>query len=107
MTIEEQRQQIKMRHWTWRPRTKIGVWAVWLSAAFLALSLANSLVLFLLPDDRTWVFGILPIYSLLMLAAGLIGGLLALVAMLRHDHRSRLVWLALLVGLWAFFVAIG
>ncbi len=107
MTIEEQRQAIKMRHWTWRPRTKIGGWAVWLSTAFLALYLINSLVLFFLKDDKTWVFGILPIYSLLMMPLGLAGGFLALLAIVRRDNRSRLVWLALLVGLYALFSLIG
>ncbi len=107
MTIEEQRQALKMRRWTWRPRTKTGSWAVSLSAAFLALYLINSLVLLFLKDDKTWVFGILPVYSLLMMPVGLAGGFLALLALVRRDRRSRLVWLALLVGLYVLFLLIG
>jgi hypothetical protein len=86
----------------WRPATRLGWWAIWLTAAFATMFLINMTVFAPYYDSATQFRQVfLPFYWAFMLSCGLASGILGLVAMARRRERSRLIWLALLVGAFA------
>jgi len=86
----------------WRPATRPGWWAVWLTVAFAAMFLINMTVFAPYYDSATQFRQVfLPFYWAFMLSCGLASGILGLVAMARRHERAWLVWLALLVGAFA------
>ena len=68
-------------HFFEKPHTKLGWWAVGLAAASIVLLFAWS---------------ILPGGAWLSFICGLAGGIIALIAIIRQQERSWLVWLTLL-----------
>ena len=88
----------------WTPTTRLGRWAVGLSAAFVVMWIINTLVFVFLQNfsDGPWRQIVLPFYGVFMLLCGLASGIVALVAMQREHDRARLVWLTLLP--WAFVI---
>jgi hypothetical protein len=88
----------------WRPSTRLGWWAVWLMAAFVAMFLINSFVFMPTSSDAPWRQVILPFYGIFMLfSAGVVG----LVAITRQRERSWLVWLTILPLAWVLFMLLG
>jgi multisubunit Na+/H+ antiporter MnhB subunit len=75
-----------------RPGTRLGWWAVGLAVAGFVLGFAWS---------------ILPGGGLLGLLCGLVGGVLALIAVIRQHERSWLVFLSILSLVSALFFLIG
>jgi hypothetical protein len=75
-----------------RPSTRLGWWAVGLAVASIVLNLAWS---------------ILPGGGILGLICGLVGGVLALIAVIRLHERSWLVFLSILPMLLALFFIPG
>lgn len=71
----------KASHFNERPHTKLGWWAVGLAAANFVLQFA-------------WSF--LPGGALLSFICGLTGGIIALIAVIRQNERSWLVFLSIL-----------
>lgn len=92
---------------TWRPRTRLGTWAVWLMAAFVVMFLINSFVFMPTSSDAAWRQVILPFYGIFMLLCGLAAGIVGLVAVIRQRERSWLVWLTILPLLWVLFMVLG
>lgn len=85
-----------------RPATRKGRRAAWLVAGGLALvPLAALLSLAHVPSAVAGPLG------LLGLLTAVAGGVLAIVAVVRHGERSIAVFAALLVGLYAAFFVIG
>lgn len=87
------------------PRTRLGAWSVAMSAAFVLLMAANSILL--TPSGH-------PVFGALLVGTGLAGmlaevvaALTALWALMRHHERSALVWLSLLPGLFVLIFAVG
>ena len=74
------------------PYTQLGRWAVGLAALFV--------VIFTLKTT-----GILPFPGLLIMGAGVVAGILTLVAIIWKRERSWLLWLMLLPGLFAIVFA--
>jgi hypothetical protein len=74
------------------PHTKLGWWSVGLAAANIVLVLAWS---------------ILPGGALLGFLCGLAGGIVALIAVVRHHERSWLVFLSILPMLNVFVFILG
>jgi len=89
-----------------RPSTRLGWWAVGLGAAFIVLWIVNSTVFMPSASDAPWRHVLLPFYGIFMLACGLAGGIVAVVALIRHE-RSWLVWLVLLPGLFVLLFVLG
>ena len=75
-----------------RPSTRRGWWAVGLAAASIVLNLAWS---------------ILPGGAILGFICGLVGGVLALIAVIRQHERSWLVLLSILPLFWVLFFILG
>lgn len=90
-----------------RPGTRLGWWAVGLTAAFVVLFAVNSAVFMRLTVDAPWQHTVLPFYGIAMLACGLAAGIVGLIAIIRQRERSWLVWLAMLPGLWVLFLVLG
>jgi len=84
-------QTVSGKFWA-RPATRLGWWAVRLAAAGIVLILAWS---------------ILPGGALLGFLCGLVGGLIALIAMIRQQERSWLVFLSILPMLWVIAFILG
>ena len=99
--------KITSSHFTEKPHTKLGWWAVWLGAAFVVLFLINSFVFMPSSSDAPWRHVILPFYGILMMLCGLAAGVAALVAIVRAHERSWVVWLPLLPGLFVLFFVLG
>jgi hypothetical protein len=84
------------------PRTRLGWWAIGLAAP--------SLVVLPLPIILEWVgvvgvFGGEEVYgslSIIVFLVGLVGGIVAMIALADHHERSWLVWLALVPWLILF-----
>jgi hypothetical protein len=89
------------------PHTKLGQWSVGLAAVFVGLFLVNSFVFMSTSSDAPWRHVLLPFYGLLMLLCGLAAGILGLIAVIRKNERSWLVWLTLLPGLLVLFLLLG
>jgi len=75
-----------------RPATRLGWWAVGLAVASFVLNFAWS---------------ILPGGAILAIICGLVGGVLALIAVIRLHERSWLVFLSILSMVSALFFLIG
>ncbi len=94
-------------HFTQRPHTRPGWWAVWLMVAFAVMFFINATVFAPYYDSATpfrQVF--LPVYWTFMLSCGLAAGVVGLAAMMRQHERSWLVWLSLLTGIFAALIVI-
>ena len=91
---------------TEKPHTRLGWWAVWLMAAFVALFLINAFVFMPTSGDAPWRHILLPFYGIFMLACGVASGVLGLIAVVRGE-RSWAVLLTLLPGLWVLFMLTG
>lgn len=78
-------------HFLERPHTKLGWWSVGLAAASIVLLFAWS---------------ILPGGAWLSFLCGLAGGIIALIAIIRQQERSWLVFLSILpmLGVFVFFL---
>ena len=74
------------------PHTKLGWWSVGLAAASIVLILAWS---------------ILPGGAMLGFLCGLVGGILALIAVIREQERSWLVFLSILPLFWVLIFILG
>ncbi len=91
----------------WRPSTRLGWWAVWLGAAFVAMWIINAFVFMPTSSDAPWRQVVLPFYGIFMLLCGLAAGVVGLVAVTRQHERSWLVWLTLLPGAFALVFVLG
>ena len=94
-------------HFTEKPHTKLGRWAVGLGILFVVLFLINSFVFMPTSSDAPWRQVVLPFYGIFMLLCGLAAGIIGLVAVIRRHERSWLVWLTLLPGLFVLFLVLG
>jgi hypothetical protein len=90
-----------------RPGTRLGWWAVGLLIAYVVMSVINSAVFMRLPEDISWRQTLLPFYGILMLLCGLAAGIVGLIALIRKQERSWLVWLSLLPGVSVLFMLLG
>ncbi|MCX5973215.1 MAG: hypothetical protein NTU59_00765 [Coprothermobacterota bacterium] len=90
-----------------RPSTRLGWWSVGLAAAYGILMIINSTIFMRLPQDVTWRVTVLPFYCLFMMLCGLAAGIVGLIAIVRQHERSWLVWLAILLGLFALVFVLG
>ena len=88
------------------PKTRLGWWAVGLSATFVVVFIINQ-ALFMSGAVR-WEGMILPLlYAIAPLGCGLAGGVVGLIAVIRQHERSWLVWLTMLPLLFVLFLVIG
>ena len=93
-----------------RPATRLGWWAVALTAVFIVMFIINATVFMVASQefsDRWWQKNLLPFYGILMLLCGLSGGVVGLIALIRKRERSWLVWLTLLPGAFVLFLVLG
>jgi hypothetical protein len=90
-----------------KPHTKLGWWAIWLGAVFIAMFIVNVAVVSLVSDETFWHQAILPFYAPVMLLCGLAGGIVGLVAVFRKHEYSSLVWLAILMGLLVIIITLN
>src|SRR4030067_3510813 len=77
-------------HFTEKPHTKRGRWAVGLGILFVVLFLINSFVFMPTSSDAPWRQVVLPFYGIFMLLCGLAAGVVGLIAVIRQQERSRL-----------------
>ena len=94
-------------HFTEKPHTRLGRWAVGLGILFVVLFLINSFVFMPTSSDAPWRQVVLPFYGIFMLLCGLAAGVVGLIAVIRQHERSWLVWLTLLPGLLVLFLVLG
>jgi threonine/homoserine efflux transporter RhtA len=74
------------------PHTKIGWWSVGLAAASIVFILSWS---------------VLPGGAILGFLSGLVGGILSLIAVIRQNERSWLVFLSILPLFWVLIFILG
>jgi hypothetical protein len=89
------------------PATKLGWWALYLAVAFWVMSIINNVVFMRLPEQVSWRQTLLPFYGILMLLCGLVAGVVGLIALLKKQERSWMVWLAILSGAYVLFLLVG
>lgn len=89
------------------PGTRLGWWSVGLAALFEILMIINNSIFMRLPEDVTWRVTILPFYGIFLMLCGLAAGIVGLIAVTRQHERSWLVWLAILLGLFALVFVLG
>ena len=94
-------------HFNEKPRTRLGLGAVWLGAAFAVLFLINGFVFMRPTFNPSWGPVLLPFYGILMLLCGLGSGVAGFISVIRKHERSWLVLLTLLPGLWVLFMLVG
>jgi hypothetical protein len=89
------------------PSTKLGWWSVALLATFAAFFIINATVFMPSTVEAPWRQAVLPFYGIAMMACGLAAGIVGLIAVIRRQERSWLVWLALLPGLMVVAFVLG
>ncbi|MHC1679199.1 MAG: hypothetical protein AB9886_01535 [Candidatus Cryosericum sp.] len=90
-----------------RPSTRLGWWSIALAVAFMVLSVVNSAVFMRLAADAPWRQTVLPVYGIVMMACGLVAGIVGLLAIVRQHERSLFVWLTLVFGLGVILLVLG
>jgi len=93
-----------------RPNTLLGWWAVGLLAAFVVMFIINSVVFVPTSQGAStawWRQALLPFYGIFMLLCGLAAGVVGLIALIRKDERSWLVWLTILSCMFVIFLVLG
>jgi hypothetical protein len=76
------------------PQTRLGWWAVGLSALFTVLFISS-------------LTGLLVFSGMLTIILGIASGILGLIAIIKNHERSWLIWLMLLPGLFAIGLSIA
>jgi hypothetical protein len=89
------------------PSTRMGWWAVGLAVAFIVMFILNATVFMRLPYETPWRTTLLPYYGILMMAVGLVSGVLGLITILTKKERSGLVWFTLLPGAFCLIFLLG
>lgn len=89
------------------PATRTGKWAAALAGLFVIMMVINNGVFMQMTGDPWWRQTLLPYYGISMMLIGLISGITALVAIVRKQERSWLLWLPLLAGLFVVFFFTG
>jgi hypothetical protein len=90
-----------------RPAKRLGWWAVGLAAVFVVMFTINSTVFMNLPESVPWRQTLLPFYGIFMMMCGLAAGVVGLIAIIRKQERSWLVWLSILPGAFALLFVLG
>jgi hypothetical protein len=92
-----------------RPSTRLGWWAVGMVLAFVAMFVINVTVIVPASENapnawwrQTW----LPFFWIFMLLCGIAAGVVGLIAVIRKNERSWLVWLTILLGAFALLVTL-
>jgi len=98
-------QPLRRRTFGW-PCTRLGWWSVGLAATFVALFIINVAVISS-TLETLWRQTLLPYYVIFMLSCGLAAGIAGLLAVIRQQERSWLVWLAILTGLFVIVIVLG
>jgi len=75
-----------------RPRTRLGWWAIGLAAASIVLILS---------------YMIIPWGAMLGFICGFVGGVIALITVIRQHERSWLVFLCILPMVWVLLFILG
>ena len=88
------------------PSTRPGLEAVWLFATFATLAVI-AMTLGVPGAIAQYQAAVMPFYSVAMLACGLAAGIVGLLAIVRRQERSWLVWASALVGLDIMFLLFG
>lgn len=78
-----------------------------MAAAYVILMIINSTIFMRLPEGISWRVTVLPFYGIFMMLVGLAAGIVGLIAAIRQHERSWLVWLVILLGLFAFVFVLG
>jgi hypothetical protein len=82
------------------PKTKLGWWAVGLTAAFLALLGINMAVFVPVEVPATLSAVVLPAFVTTIVLTGIAGGIVALLAVILRHERSLVLWICMLIGLF-------
>jgi hypothetical protein len=73
----------------------------------VALYFINATVFMPSTVEVPWRQVMLPFYGIFMILCGLAAGIVGLIAVIRRNERSWLVWLAMLPGLMVLFLVLG
>jgi uncharacterized protein involved in cysteine biosynthesis len=90
-----------------RPGTRAGWLAFGLAITFEVMNIINSFVFMRLTENVPWRQTVLPFYGIFMMLCGLAAGIVGLIEILRSHERSWLVWLSILVGVFALLFVLG
>lgn len=101
--------RISSSHFWGIPITALGRRAAWLGIAFVVLFVLNIFInLYLVrPADEPGFLGLYWLFVIFMLACGLAGGILGLMAVTKQHERSSLVWLAVFMGLFVLLLVLN
>jgi len=93
-----------------RPSTRLGWWAAGMALAFVIMLIINAAIIVPASENapnawwrQTW----LPFYFIFILVCGFAAGVVGLIAVIRKNERSWLVWLTILLGALALLVTLG
>ena len=89
-----------------RPTTRLGQWAVGLMVTFIILFILNSAVMMNLPENLRWQPALIA-YGFAMLLCGFAAGVAGLIAVIKRNERSWLVWVTVLPMVFVLFLVIG
>lgn len=99
---------IRSRSPFWRrPATRLGRWAVILVLAFILIDITVSLLAEFLPDNETWRPAVIFVFGISSILCGASGGVIGLIAVIRHHERSWVVWLAMLPAVFLLMFLMG
>ena len=94
------------------PTTKLGRWSMWLAVAFMVMFAINSVFIGAFGTSTNETMNafsrtVMPFYGIGMLLAGVSGGVLGLISIIKNHERSWVVWATLLPLAFVLFLLIG
>lgn len=91
------------------PVTMPGRWSAWLGIAFGLMFISNLFInlYFVRPASEPGLLVFYWLFVILMLASGVAGGIIGLMAIIKQHERSILVWMAVFFGLFVLLLILN
>jgi hypothetical protein len=92
------------------PLTKLGLWAIWLEVTFLLMFIATIMINLFVIEPNGGQQPLTAVYVgfvILMLICGLVGGVFAVITVVKQKQRAPILWISVLFGLLVLLLVLN